>query len=389
MATSLALIIMLGMLSEVILRRIGVPGLVGMLAVGVCAGPHGLDLLDPSLMAVSADLRQMALAVILLRAGLKIKRTTLNRVGRPALLMSVIPSTFEGLGVMLAAPYLLGLGAIESAMLGFIVAAVSPAVVVPSMVRLSERGHGRDIPTMVLAASALDNAFVIVVFSSVMGMYSGGGGGVPGRLAGIPVSLMSGAMAGSAVGYALYLVFRRFKPRNTKKALAMVGSAVLLGWVESHIKAYVPFSALVGVMASGFMLLELDEQAAHAVSEKLAKLWIGAEILLFVLLGAQVDVGVAVNAGAMGAMIIGVGLCARAAGTWIALLGSGLALREKMFCLIAWTPKATVQAAIGAIPLAAGVRGGELILAVAVLSVVITAPLGALGIDAAASRLLK
>lgn len=391
MAASLALIILLGMLSEVMLRKVHLPGLVGMLVTGVIAGPHVFNLIDPALMAVSSELRLMALVVILLRAGLTIKRDTLNRVGRPTLLMSVLPSTIEGIAIMFAAPYVFGLGMLESALLGFVVAAVSPAVVVPSMVRLGERhlGTKKGIPTMVLAAGALDNALVIVVFSSLMGMYQGGGAGVFTRLMDIPVSLALGIMSGALAGYALYRIFMRFNPRNTKKTLALLGVAVLLTWIEARIKPYVPFSALVGVMSAGFILLEKHEQAAHAVAEKLGKIWILAEILLFVLLGAQVDVSVAMNAGMKGVAIIGIGLSARAFGTWLALLRSGLTSREKIFCVIAYIPKATVQAAIGAIPLAAGVAGGDVILAVAAMSVVITAPLGAVGIDATASRLLE
>lgn len=392
MALSLALIISLGLLFDYFLRKVRVPGLVGMLAVGIICGPYALDIIDPALLNVSYDLRMIALIVILLRAGLKIKRETINKVGKTALLMSTIPSTLEGLAITLTAPYFFGMSNIEAAILGFVIAAVSPAVVVPSMLKAMERKRGTDkgIPTMILASSSLDNAYVIVIFSTVLSMYHGSADiSIPLKLLDVPISIATGVLAGALAGIALYRLFKAYNPRATKKALIIIGTGILLMAAEKLLKGTVPFSGLLGVMTIGFILLEKSEETAHAVSNKLGKIWIAAEILLFVLVGAQVNISVAVDSGLSGLAIISIGLIARSIGTFISTQKAGLNARERIFCIISYLPKATVQAAIGAIPLAQGVRGGELILAVAVLSILITAPLGAFGIDISRKHLLS
>ncbi|MCK4910470.1 MAG: cation:proton antiporter [Thermodesulfovibrionales bacterium] len=390
MGTSIALIILLGLVADYLFRLARLPGLVGMLLVGVVTGPYVLDLLDPALMEVSADFRLIALIVILLRAGLETRRDTLNRVGGTALVMSVLPAVTEGVAIMLIAPALLGITMLEAAILGSILAAVSPAVVVPYMIRYIDerRGMVKGIPTMILAASSVDDVFVIVVFSALMGMYAGAAGSIWLKLLEVPVAIVLGILVGCLTGYVLHRVFLKFGPRATKKTMIVIGVALFLVWLEEALKPIAPVSALLGIMTVGFILLELRESVAHQISQKLAKVWVMAEILLFVLVGAQVNIHVAWEAGAAGLVVIALGLVARSAGTWMSVQGAGFNIKEKMFCVVAYIPKATVQAAIGAIPLAAGVPGGEVILAVAVLSIIVTAPLGAIGIEMTGKRWL-
>ncbi len=391
MAASLALIILLGLLSAHLLKRIGLPGLIGMLLAGIALGPHALDVIDPDLLGVSADFRMIALIVILLRAGLKIRKDTINRVGKTAMLLSFAPSTVEGLAVTAAAPLFFNMSLLESAMLGFIIAAVSPAVVVPSMIRFMDKGRGTEkgIPTLMLASSSLDNAFVIVVFSTVLGMCPAQDINPFVRLLDIPASIVLGVGTGIAAGFLLDYLFKKHRPRHTKKAMVVIGAGVLLIWLENALRGLLPFSGLLGVMAIGFILLEKSEETAHAVSAKLSKIWVFAEILLFVLVGAQVNVHVAWEAGLGGAALVLIGLAARSATAYVSVSGAGFTKKEKLFCVVSYVPKATVQAAIGAMPLSAGVKGGEVILAVAVLSILITAPLGAVGIDVSGRRFLR
>jgi len=390
-AVSLAAIVILGLLADYLFRKMRLPGLVGMLGVGILLGPHVLDVIRPELLDVSADLRMTALIVILLRAGLEMRRDTLNRVGRTALVMSFVPAVFEGAAVTALAPALLGITYFEAAILGSILAAVSPAVVVPLMLNFIDRKRGTDkgIPTLILGASSLDDVFVIVVFSILLGMHGGAGGNVFLRLFEIPESMLLGIASGALFGYVLYRMFERYRLRATKMTLNLVAVSILLTWLEEKLKARVAMSALLGVMTMGFVLLEKAEVRAHKISHKLAKAWIFAEVLLFVLVGAQVNVAVAWDAGLAGAALIFLALIARSIGTYISVMGTDLALKERLFCVISYIPKATVQAAIGAVPLEAGVQTGDVILAVAVLSIVLTAPLGAVGIMASGNRWLK
>jgi NhaP-type Na+/H+ or K+/H+ antiporter len=390
MALSLALIIILGLGADYLFRRIELPGLVGMLLVGILAGPSVLGLLSPEIMEVSGDFRKIALIVILLRAGFELHRDTLNRVGRAALIMSTLPAVFEIIAVVLVAPSLLQISRLEAAILGSILAAVSPAVVVPLMIDFMDRGRGtrKGIPTLLLGASAVDDVFVIVLFAVFLGMYGGEQANLLLKLGEIPLSIILGIMAGVIPGYILLRLFQKYDWRPPRRTLIVLGTAILLTWLEDVCKDWVPIASLIGVMAIGFIILEKAEPIAHIISQKLKKVWVFAELLLFVLVGAQVNIHVAWKAGLAGTIVILVGLAFRSVGTYLSLLGTPLDRREKLFCVVAYLPKATVQAAIGALPLAAGVASGEVILAVAVLSILLTAPLGAIGIMALGERVL-
>jgi NhaP-type Na+/H+ or K+/H+ antiporter len=385
MAVGLAELIIVCLIVDWAFRRIKVPGLIGMLFVGMLAGPYVFDLLEPELLGISADLRLIALIVILLRAGLEVSRNVLNRVGKMVLVLSVVPALFEIAVVTLLGPHLLGLTYLESAILGAILGAVSPAVVVPLMIDFIERrkGVGKGIPTLVLAASAIDDVFVIVIFSVFLGIYSGQSISIAWQLAGIPISILLGVAVGLGVGFVLFRLFSHFKPRATKRALIILGISVLLVHIEKLLENLVPFASLLAVMGVGFIILEKNEHMAHELSAKFSKIWVLAEIILFTMVGGQVNIHVALDTGLMGAALIFLGLIARSLGTFLCLLRSELNLHERLFVIVAYLPKATVQAAIGAAPLAAmqlaGVNTGpgEIILASAVLSILLTAPLGA------------
>ncbi len=390
MAVSIALIILLGLCGDYLFRQMKLPGLVGMLLVGIFIGPYVLNLIAPEMMMVSGDFRKIALIVILLRAGFELRRDTLNRVGKAALTMSALPAIFEIAGVMLVAPRLLGMTYLEAAILGSILAAVSPAVVVPLMIDFMDRGRGakKGIPTLILGASAIDDVFVIVLFTVFLGMYGGGEVNLWVKLAEIPISIVLGIIAGLIPGYFLYRLFTKYDWRPPKRTIVVMGMAIFLTWLERVLENWVPIASLLGVMAIGFLILEKSEAIAHIISQKLKKLWVFAELLLFVLVGAQVNIQVAWKAGLAGILVIFVGLLFRSVGTYISLFGTNLSVKEKLFCVVAYIPKATVQAAIGAVPLAAGVASGEVILAVAVLSILLTAPIGAIGIKILGERIL-
>jgi len=390
MAASLALIIILGLGSDYLFRRMKLPGLVGMLLVGILSGPYVWNLMAPEIMKVSGDFRKIALIVILLRAGFELRRDTLHRVGRAALTMSVVPAILEIIGVMLVAPKWLHMSLLEAALLGSILAAVSPAVVVPLMIDFMDRGRGakKGIPTLVLGASSVDDVFVIVLFTIFLGMYGGGEVNFWAKLGEIPLSIVLGIVVGLIPGYFLYWLFSKYDWRPPKRTLIVLGTAILLTWIEGQCEKWVPIASLLGVMAIGFIILEKSEPIAHIISQKLKKLWVFAELLLFVLVGAQVNIHVAWQAGIAGTFVILVGLLFRSVGVYFSLLGTDLDWQERLFCVVAYIPKATVQAAIGAVPLAAGVASGEVILAVAVLSILITAPLGAIGIMVFGERVL-
>lgn len=390
MAASLALIVILGLGADYLFRRMKLPGLVGMLIVGIFCGPYVLNLMAPDMMHVSSDFRKIALIVILLRAGFELHSDTLNRVGRAAITMSCVPAITEIIGIMLVAPRWLHISLVEAAILGAILSAVSPAVVVPLMIDFMDRGRGtkKGIPTLILAASSVDDVFVIVLFTMFLGMYGGGEINVWAKLAEIPVAITLGIIVGLIPGYLLYRLFTKYDWRPPKRTLMVLGTAILLTWMETLCEKWVPIASLLGVMAIGFIILEKSEPVAHLISQKLKKLWVFAELLLFVLVGAQVNIQVAWKAGLAGLGVIGVGLIFRSVGTYLSLLGAGLDWREKLFCVVAYIPKATVQAAIGAVPLAAGVASGEVILAVAVLSILTTAPIGAIGIMIFGERVL-
>jgi NhaP-type Na+/H+ or K+/H+ antiporter len=398
MAVGIAEMILLGLLVDWLFRKVHVPGLLGMLLLGVLAGPYVFDVLEPGFLTASSDLRMIALIIILLRAGFELSRNVLKKVGLQALLMSFLPGLLEGGTIAWLGPrFLPVLTHLECAMLGFIVAAVSPAVVVPMMIGFIERRKGAEkgIPTMILAASSLDDVVAIVIFSVFLGVYKGNSDGILLTMAGIPISIVAGVVCGLVLGLVLLKLFDRFNPRATKRTMIVIGISVLLVQLQSLLECYgIPFAALLAVMATGFMILEKREQMAHEISSKLGKLWVFASIMLFTLVGAQVDVSLAWQSGLAGIGLITCGLVARSAGVLVSLLGSPLNLRERFFAVVSYWPKATVQAAMGSVPLitmkANGMNpeAGEVILAVAVLSIVFTAPLGALAIKLVGEKVL-
>ena len=382
MALSLSLILLLGMVSNRLFEQLNLPGLLGMLLTGVLLGPYGFDLLSPDLLAVSGDLRLIALIIILLRAGLGLDRETLNRIGGPALRMSFLPGLAEGLVVILTASLLLGIGWKEAGILAFLLAAVSPAVVVPGMLDLIEKGAspGKKIPTLILAGASLDDVVAITLFTAFTALYSGTRVSVFLQVLQIPLSIGLGLLLGILSGLILVWLYRRFPMRATRQVMVLLGGAILLTSLEDALAGRLPLASLLSVMTVGFLLLEHSPGTAHGISSKLGKIWLFAQLLLFVLVGAAVNIQVALDSGLTGVIIIGAGLLGRSAGVLLSLIRTGFSRQEKLFCIIAYTPKATVQAAMGAVPLALGVPSGEIFLAIAVLSILITAPLGALGI---------
>lgn len=391
MATSLGIIIMLGLLANLIFTKMKLPGLLGMLILGVILGPYGFNLLEPSLLSASADFRKIALIIILLRAGIGISREDLNKVGKTAIKMSCIPGLVEGFFIAFASIKFLGFTFIQGGILGFILAAVSPAVVVPQMLSFMERriGTNKGIPTLILAGASIDDVFAITIFSTFLGLYSGSHVNIGIKLLGIPISIVLGIGAGAVIGFFMVRVFKKYHIRDTKKVLLIIGASILLTALENLLKNKIEIAGLLGVMTIGFIILEKMPQVGKRLGLKLNKIWIFAEILLFVLVGAQVNIGVALNAGGVGIAVIVIGLIGRSLGVLISLIGTNLNWRERVFCIIAYLPKATVQAAIGAIPLSLGVASGEIILAIAVLSILITAPLGAIAISSSSTKLLK
>ncbi|MBN2898492.1 MAG: cation:proton antiporter [Clostridia bacterium] len=397
MALSLAVIMILGLAFNKLFEKFKMPGLLGMLILGVILGPYGLDWLfkdflrTEDVINLSSDFRKIALIVILLRAGFGIKKETLAKVGVPALKLSCIPGIMEGFAIMGLSMHFLKFSFAEAGMLGFIIAAVSPAVVVPSMLALVEKGKGaaKGIPTMILAGASIDDVVAITIFSTFLGMYGGGKVNLGRQLLNIPISIIMGGLIGAGMGFLLVWFFKKYHLRDTKKVLIILSIAILFNAFEEVMASFFPVASLLGVMTIGFIILEKYPELAKRLSLKFNKIWVFAEILLFVLVGAQVNIGVAFQMGLVGLVIIAGGLLARSIGVWISLLGTHLTTKERLFCVIAYTPKATVQAAIGAVPLAAGVAGGDMILAMAVMAIMITAPLGAIGIRISGEAFLE
>lgn len=391
MALSLGIIILLGLGFNKIFDRLKLPGLLGMLILGIIIGPYGVNFISGDILKISSDLRRIALIIILLRAGLGIKKETLNKIGIPALKMSCVPGLLEGFTIMLVSNQLLGIPIVEAGMLGFIVAAVSPAVVVPQMLNFIQNKIGADknIPTLILAGASIDDVFAITLFSTFLGLYGGGQVNIAMKILDIPISIVLGVLLGVIIGFIMIYIFRKYHMRDTKKVLILIGVAIVFTSLEDALKNIIPIASLLGVMTIGFILLEKHSGVANRLASKFNKIWVFAEILLFVLVGAQVNIHVALNSGLVGALIILIGLLARSLGVVISLTGTDLSWKERLFCVIAYVPKATVQAAIGAVPLSAGVASGDLILAIAVLSIIITAPLGAIGINFAGNRWLS
>lgn len=390
MAISLGIIIILGLLANKLFTKLKLPGLLGMLILGIVTGPYVLDWIHSDLLNVSEDLRHIALIVILLRAGLGISKKDLNKVGSTAIKLSCIPGLIEGFTIAFISTKMLGFSFIEGGILGFIIAAVSPAVVVPQMLKFKENkiGTNKNIPTLILAGTSIDDVFAITVFSTFLGLYGGNKLNIGIEIFKIPLSIILGILAGFIIGLILIKAFNKYNIEDTKKVLIILGFSILLTALEDILKNKIEIAALLGVMAIGFIILEKSPKVAKQLSLEFNKIWIFAEILLFVLVGSQVNITVAFNAGIQGIIIILVGLLGRSIGVVISTIGTNLNYKERLFCLIAYTPKATVQAAVGAVPLTAGVESGDIILAIAVLSILVTAPLGAIGIKLGAKRLL-
>lgn len=396
MLTSLALVFLAGLAAAAVCSAIKLPRIIGMLLVGIVLGPHILNVLDDSILSISSELRQMALIIILLKAGLSLNLSDLRQVGRPAVLLSCLPATCELAGYILLAPYLLGVNRIEAAVMGAVLAAVSPAVVVPRMVFLMENRWGTDksIPQMLLAGASCDDIYVIVLFTTFTGIAQGGNARAADFL-NIPVSIVLGIAVGAAAGYALSRFFeaafaRNHMVRGSVKVIIVLSVSFLLVALETVLKGRIALSGLLAVTSMACMLARKTTGEVRArLSEKFGKLWIAAELILFVLVGAAVDIQYVSETGLAAVLMVFAALIFRAAGVVLCLAGTKLSRRERLFCVIAYLPKATVQAAIGSVPLAMELPCGKIVLSVAVLAILITAPLGALGMDAAYQKLLK
>lgn len=390
MLLSIALILIVGMSMGWLCQKLRLPGLLGMLFTGILLGPYLLDVLDDSILGISAQLRKMALIIILTRAGLGLDLSGLKKIGRPAVLMCFLPASFELLGMVLLAPEFLGLSVLEAAIMGAVLAAVSPAVVVPRMVKLMEEGYGvkEGIPQLLLAGASVDDVYVIVLFSTFVGMMQGKGASVI-RFINIPVSIFLGILIGLLFGIFLAVFFRKVHIRDTAKVLILLSISFLLVALEDKMTGPVTFSALIAVMFIGIGLQKKRKEAAKRLSVKYGKMWVAAEVFLFVLVGATVDIGYLGKVGVKSLIVIVGALGFRMLGVFVCLLGTDLNHRERLFAMMAYTPKATVQAAIGGIPLSLGFACGETVLAVAVLAIVLTAPAGAFAIDFFYRRLLK
>lgn len=390
MLTSLAYIFILGLSLGYIFNKFRLPSLLGMLLTGIILGPYVLNALSPPLLSISVELRQVALVIILMRAGLALNMAELKKVGRPAMLMCFVPACFEIAGIILIAPPLLGVTILEAAIIGTVVAAVSPAIIVPKMLFLMENkiGTKKSIPQMIMAAGSVDDVFVIVLFTAFTAL-STGGAITTVSFVQIPVSIITGLVLGILLGSVLVKLFKQYHMRDSIKVVIMVSVAFLFLGAEEWLKGIVPLSGLLAVMAMGATVLKLYPTLATRISPKFSKLWIAAEILLFVLVGATVDIQYALSAGVVVIAVILFALLLRMVGVYVCMIQTKLNVRERVFCMIAYLPKATVQAAIGSLPLAMGLPCGKSALMVAVLAILITAPLGAFGIDMTYKKLLS
>ena len=390
MLLSISLILILGMFMGWICRKMKLPALLGMLITGIILGPYGLNLLDGSILGISAELRKIALIIILTRAGLGLDLSGLKKIGRPAVLMCFVPASFELLGMILLAPKLMGLSVLESAVMGAVLAAVSPAVVVPRMVKLMDEGYGvkEGIPQLILAGASVDDVYVIVLFSTFVGMMQGEGASIL-KFVNIPVSIFFGIAIGLFLGVVLAYFIKKVQIRDTSKVLIILSISFLLVVIEDKLTTAITFSSLIAVMFIGIGLQKKREAVAKRLSVKYGKLWVAAEVFLFVLVGATVNIEYLGKIGAKAFVVIIGALIFRMFGVFVCLLGTSLKRKERLFAMMAYTPKATVQAAIGGIPLALGLACGDTVLTVAVLAIVFTAPLGAFAIDWSYKKLLN
>lgn len=390
MLLSIALILLTGMALGWVCQKCKLPRLLGMLITGILLGPYVLNVLDTSLLSISAEIRKIALIIILTRAGLSLDISGLKKLGRPSIMMCFVPATFEILGMILLAPKLLGVSTLEAAIMGAVLAAVSPAVVVPRMVKLMEEGYGTKagIPQLILAGASVDDVYVIVLFTTFINMIQGNGISVI-RFINIPFSIVFGIAIGLFSGWILAKFFEKIHIRDTVKVLIMLSWSFILVAIEDSLTTPITYSALIAIMCIGISLQKYRREVSIRLSAKYNKLWVGAELFLFVLVGATVNIHYLSNVGTKALIVIAGVLILRMLGVFVCLLGTALNRKERMFSMIAYTPKATVQAAIGGIPLSLGLECGDLVLTVAVLAIVLTAPLGAFGIDLSYKKLLK
>lgn len=396
MLTSLSLIFLVGLAMGAICQKLKLPRIIGMLITGIILGPYVLDFLDPSILSISSDLRKMALIIILIKAGLSLDLNDLKKVGRPAVMMSFVPASCEILAYIVFAPCLLGVNRTEAALMGAVLSAVSPAVVVPRMVQLIENKYGtqKAIPQMILAGASCDDIFVIVLFTTFLGMVQGGHASLI-DFVNIPISIVLGILLGALTGYLLYLFFetsyaRKHYVRNSMKVIIVLGFSFLLIAIEGWLEGKISVSGLLAVTSMAVVLkMKSTAFVSKRLSEKFGKLWLAAEVILFVLVGAAVDIRYTLSAGISAVIMIFLALLIRSFGVLLCTAGTQLTKKERLFCVIAYLPKATVQAAIGSVPLAAGLACGKIILSVAVMGIVITAPLGAFGIDMSYKKLLQ
>ena len=388
MLASLSLIFLVGLAMGAICQKLKLPRIIGMLATGIVLGPYVLDLLDPSILSISSDLRKMALIIILLKAGLSLNLEDLKKVGRPAIMMAFVPATFELIGYLVFAPLILGITRVEAAVMGSVLAAVSPAVVVPRMVQLMENKYGTEkaIPQMIMAGASCDDIFVIVLFTTFLSMAQGGSADIK-AFVNIPISIILGIILGAIVGYLLYLFFetayaKKHYVRNSMKVIIVLGFSFLLIAIEGWLEGKIAVSGLLAVVSMACVLkMKCTSFVSKRLSEKFGKLWFAAEVILFVLVGAAVDIRYTLDAGLAAVAMIFAALIFRSFGVWLCTVKTSLTLKERAFCVIAYLPKATVQAAIGSVPFAAGLPCGKIVLSVAVMAIIITAPLGAFGMD--------
>ena len=390
MLLSISLILILGMFMGWICQKIKLPSLLGMLITGIVLGPYVLNMLDDSILGISAELRKIALIIILTRAGLGLDLSGLKKIGRPAVLRCFVPASFELIGMILLAPKLMGLTVLEAAIMGAVLAAVSPAVVVPRMVKLMDEGYGvnEGIPQLILAGASVDDVYVIVLFSTFVGMMQGEGASIL-KFVNIPISIFLGIAIGLLIGVLLAYFFKKMHIRDTSKVLIILSISFLLVVMEDKLSTPITFSALIAIMFIGIGLQKKRETVAKRLSVKYGKLWVAAEVFLFVLVGATVNIGYLGKVGVKALIVIIGALVFRMFGVFVCLLGTSLKRKERLFTMLAYTPKATVQAAIGGIPLALGFTCGDLVLTVAVLAIVLTAPLGAFAIDLSYKKLLN
>lgn len=388
MLTSLSFIFLVGLAMGAICQKLKLPRIIGMLATGIVLGPYVLDLLDPSILSISSDLRKMALIIILLKAGLSLNLEDLKKVGRPAIMMAFVPATFELIGYLVFAPLILGITRVEAAVMGSVLAAVSPAVVVPRMVQLMENKYGTEkaIPQMIMAGASCDDIFVIVLFTTFLSMAQGGSADIK-AFVNIPISIILGIILGAIVGYLLYLFFetayaKKHYVRNSMKVIIVLGFSFLLIAIEGWLEGKIAVSGLLAVVSMACVLkMKCTSFVSKRLSEKFGKLWFAAEVILFVLVGSAVDIRYTLDAGLAAVAMIFAALIFRSFGVWLCTVKTSLTLKERAFCVIAYLPKATVQAAIGSVPFAAGLPCGKIVLSVAVMAIIITAPLGAFGMD--------